>query len=489
MKLFKKGILFLLVAFLFFVAYLFFNMFTFPSKQISRKPIEPLQISSTSVSNFSKAIQIQTVSPEDPKDFDTLQFQQFADFLSSTYPLADSLLDKKNFNDFSFLYHWEGSKPDLKPIILMGHLDVVPVIEENIPDWKESPFGGEIIQDTIWGRGTIDDKVGVIGILEATERLLQNGYQPERSIYLAFGHDEEIGGVKGAQAIAAYLKEQNVQAEFVLDEGGSIVQNMVPGIPGDVALIGIAEKGFVSLSLSVKVEGGHSSMPERETAIDILSSAIAKLKQKPFPSLISAPIDGFIQYLGPEMPFVNKLVFANKPIFSSVITKIYEGSASGNALVRTTTSPTIFNSGVKENIIPQSAKATINFRIIPGETIESVEERVKKTINDERIHIQRSAFISNPSKVSKTDSFGFQTIQETITETFPSTLVSPYLVVGGTDSRHFNEISDDIYRFSAIKLNKGNIKSFHGLNERIPVSDFENSIRFYHQLILNATEN
>ena len=487
MKFIKKIVLAGLGLVLIFIMYLLVNTFNFKSTQVHYEPVPVFKIDRASIENFSQAIKIKTVSPENAIDFDSLQFRNFETFLVKTYPLVDSLLEKKTFNSFSYLYKWPGSDPSLKPIILMAHLDVVPVIEANIPDWKHPPFGGEIINDTIWGRGTIDDKVGVIGIMESLELLLKEGFKPVRSLYISFGHDEEIGGENGAEAIAQYLKEAHVEAEFVLDEGGSIVQQMVPDIDKEVALIGIAEKGFVSLELSVKMEGGHSSMPEKETAIDVLSNAVVTLKQHPFPATISPPIDGFIQNLGPEMPFLNRLVFANKSLFESVITGIYEKSASGNALVRTTTAPTIFNSGVKDNVIPQSASATINFRIIPGETVATVTARVKQLINDERIEITKGVFISEPSKVSGTGSFGYQSLQKTISEIYPEALVTPYLVVGGTDSRHFNEISDHIYRFSAIKLNKGNIKSFHGLNERLPVNDFENSIRFYYQIIKNSS--
>lgn len=487
MKLIKKIVLAALTLILIFVIYLLVNTFNFKSTQVQNKPATVFKINRTSIENFSKAIKIKTVSPENAIDFDSLQFRNFDTFLMETYPLVDSLLEKKTFNSFSFLYKWTGSDPSLKPIILMAHLDVVPVIEANLPDWKHPPFGGDIINDTIWGRGTIDDKVGVIGIMESLELLLKEGFKPTRSLYISLGHDEEIGGENGAEAIAQFLKDKNVEAEFVLDEGGSIVQHMIPDIDKDVALIGIAEKGFVSLELTVKMEGGHSSMPEKETAIDVLSNAIVTLKQHPFPATISPPIDGFIKNLGPEMPFINRLVFANKSLFESVITGIYETSASGNALVRTTTAPTIFNSGVKDNVIPQSASATVNFRIIPGETVASVTERIKALINDERIMIKEGVFISEPSKVSSTSSFGYQTLQKTISEIYPEVLVAPYLVVGGTDSRHLNDISDNIYRFSAIKLNKGNIKSFHGLNERLPIKDFENSIRFYYQIIKNSS--
>ena len=487
MKRLKKPILSLTALLVIFIAYLLFNAFSFKSVQIKADPVAKLEIDAMSIENFSNAIKIKTVSPENEIDFDSIQFHDFNTFLKRTYPLADSILEKKTFNSFSFLYKWNGSDTSLKPIVLMAHLDVVPVIEENLPDWKHNPFGGEIINDTIWGRGTIDDKIGVIGIMESIELLLKQHFKPQRSIYVVLGHDEEIGGLRGAKTMGEFLKEEKVKAEFVIDEGGSIVQQMVPGIDKDVALIGIAEKGFVSLKLSVKLEGGHSSMPEKETAIDVLSDAIVKLKKTPFPATISPPIEGFIKYLGPEMPFVNKLVFANKSIFSSVITSIYEKSASGNALVRTTTSPTVFNSGVKDNIIPQSASATVNFRIIPGETIATVTARVEQLVNDNRISISTGDFTSEPSKVSRTDSFGFETLHKTISEIFPEVLVTPYLVVGATDSRHLNDISDNIYRFSATTLNKGNIKSFHGLNERLPVSDFKNSIRFYYQLIKNST--
>jgi len=362
LKILKKIILLLLGIIFIFLAYLVFNTLNFKSTQVSFKPIDILVISPTSKDNFSKAIKIKTVSHENVEDFDSTQFNNFSSFLKTNYPLADSILEKKTFNSFSFLYKWEGSDPTLKPIILMAHLDVVPVLEENLPDWKENPFGGEIVNDTIWGRGTIDDKVGVIGIMESVELLLNKGFKPKRSIYISIGHDEEIGGLNGAKVITEYLENEKVEAEFVLDEGLSIVQNLIPGIAKDVALIGIAEKGFVSLELSVKLEGGHSSTPEKETAIDVISNAIAKLKRNPFPATISLPVESFIDNLGPEMPFLNRLVFANTSIFKSVIINIYQESASGNAHVRTTTAPTIFNSGVKENIIPQAASAIINFR-------------------------------------------------------------------------------------------------------------------------------
>lgn len=487
MKLIKKLSLFLLFGLLIVVAYILYTTFAAESRQIIVDAAEKPKLEADIMKNFSQAIQIQTVSPEDLKDFDSIQFIKFNHFLEATYPLADSLLDHQIINDFSHLYFWQGSEQNLNPVILMGHLDVVPVIEENRPFWNQEPFGGEIVNDTLWGRGTIDDKVGVIGIMEAVEALLKNGFQPKRSIYFSFGHDEEIGGERGAKAMAARLMELGVKAEFIIDEGGSLTNGMVPGIDKDVALIGIAEKGSVSLELSVEIEGGHSSMPGKETAIDVLSKAIFKLKSQPFPALISTPIEGFLEYLGPEMPFVNKMAFANNAIFEKMIIGVYEASASGNALVRTTTSPTIFNSGVKDNIIPLSAKATINFRIITGSSVAEVKERIQAVINDDRIKISEGNFNTEPSKVSSTEALGFKLVHQTIAEIYPDVLVSPYMVVGATDARHFTGLSDHIYRFLPTRINKSNVKSFHGLNERIAVKDFENSIHFYTQLIKNAS--
>lgn len=487
MKWIKKTALFLLIILIIVTAYVMVNTLRMKSRQINEVSAEKFDVSSFSTDHFSRAIQIRTVSPENIEEFDSLHFEEFNRFLATAYPLTDSLLDHKTFNRYSHLYHWKGINPDLKPVILMGHLDVVPVIEENRPFWKEDPFGGEIIQDTIWGRGCIDDKIGVIGIMESVEHLLKEGFQPNRDIYLSFGHDEEIGGQLGARSIANYFREQGIKAEYIMDEGGSLTSGMVPGIQKDVALIGIAEKGSVSLELSVELEGGHSSMPARETAIDVLSGAIYKLKSNPFPAKISPPLEGFLSYLGPEMPFVNKMAFANKDLFQSMIISVYESSPSGNALVRTTTAPTIFNSGVKDNIIPLSAKATLNFRVISGSSIKEVVAYVSSVIDDNRIRIKEGNWNTEPSVVSDTESGGFKTIQKTIAQTYPEALVSPYLVVGATDARHFNDVSDHIYRFLPTKINSSNVKSFHGLNERIAVSEFESAIRFYVQLIRNSS--
>lgn len=489
MRILKKTLLFLLLAFVLFVAYLIINTLNFDSKQLTVAPTTPIKGSPTAINHFAEALKIKTVSPENTADFDSLQFKKFNTFLRDTYPLADSLLEKKIFNSFSHLYKWQGSDTSLKPIILMGHLDVVPVINKNLSEWNVDPWSGTIKNDTVWGRGTIDDKVGVIGIMEAVEHLLTENFKPNRTVYFAFGHDEEIGGRLGAVVMANYLNEQGVTAEYVLDEGGVISQGLVPDMTREVALIGTAEKGYLSLNLKVRLEGGHSSMPGKETAIDVMAKAVSALKSNPLPAKITIPLEGFMEYVGPEMPFLNKMVFANKSVLGPLLLKAYEATSSGNAQIRTTTSPTIFNSGVKDNIIPLTASATINFRILPETTTEDVIAHVKSVMNDERITITKGGFVSEPSKLSATDNEQFKILNTTILQLFPNVVVAPYLVVGGTDSRHYGELTDNIYRFSPIHLNKNNQKSFHGLNERVAVSDFYDAIAFYVQLIQNSNQN
>lgn len=484
----KKLFKLLLVALLLFIVYLVFNAITFESKQLKTDKVSNISVSTSAKENLSKAVQIKTISQEEAENMDYAPFDAFNEFIKTTYPLCDSLLTKKTFNTYSHLFTWKGSNSELKPIVLMAHLDVVPVIDKNRSEWKQDPFAGSIVDRVIWGRGTIDDKVSVIGILEAVEQLLKQNYQPERTIYLAFGHDEEIGGLQGAKVIADHLEAQNIKAEFVMDEGGVITQGLVPGIEKDVAIIGLSEKGFVTVELSVEIEGGHSSMPGKETAIDVIANAVSKLKNNPLDAKISEPLQGFIDFVGPEMSYPNKLVFANSGIFESVITSIYSSKASTNAMVRTTTAPTIFNSGVKENVIPLKASATVNFRILPGDTSEIVIAHVKEVLNDERIQLSYSEFFSEPSKVSLTDAVGFRTIQKTIGQVYGDIIVAPTLVVGGTDSKHFKNVSDNVYRFLPIHINNDNIKSFHGINERISVENFENAIRFYVQLIENSSK-
>ena len=334
----KKALFYFFILILLFIAYLLFNTFTFNSSQLEVAVVDKVSVPAGAAQRLVEAIAIRTVSFEDEADFDSTQFRLFNEFLVKNYPLINATLEHQTFNEFSHLYKWTGSNTALAPIILTSHTDVVPIA--SLRKWTVHPFTEGIKNDTIYGRGTMDDKFGVVGIMEAVEQLLQIGHQPKRTIYLAFGHDEEVSGHRGAEVMVNYLAEQGVTADFVLDEGQSITQRLVPGLNQQVALIGIAEKGYATLALQVDMMGGHSSMPAKETAIDVLATAISKVKANPMPTQLTPVLEGFMDKLGPEMDFKTKLFFANKHIFKPLILSAYENaSPAANAIIRTTTSP------------------------------------------------------------------------------------------------------------------------------------------------------
>jgi carboxypeptidase PM20D1 len=458
----------------------------YKSKQIHEEPLTPVVLGDKCLEHLSEAVQIQTVSFDKAGEFDSVPFYHLISFLEKTYPLADARLHKKTINKLSLLYTWEGKNPALKPMLLIGHMDVVPAGSGGGEQWEFPPFSGEIKNGTVCGRGTLDDKVNVIGILEAVELLLKTGYQPERTIYLAFGHDEEIGGKNGASKIADYLQAQNIHADFLLDEGLVITKGIVPGIAKNVALIGISEKGYVSVQLSVETDGGHSSMPAKESSIGILAAAVSALEKHPMPAKLSVPVVHFLDYVGPEMPLFSRLAFANRWLMQNLIISKYESSNAGSALVRTTTAATLFNSGTKDNVLPGYAAATLNFRVLPGETTSEVMEHIQKVVRDKRVQVKKQASFSEPSPVSEIDCPEFKCLQKSISQIFPNTLIAPSLVLGATDARHYAAITHNLYRFVPLIAESDDLKRIHGVNEKISGSDFLNAVRFYRQLILNA---
>lgn len=443
-----------------------------------------INISDTAVFNLSGAIQFRTVSNSDPTMIDSAQFEKFIDFIAVTFPLVHANLNFERVNSYALLYEWKGKNTSLKPALLMGHYDVVPVIQGTERLWEHKPFDGEIAQGYVYGRGALDDKTTVMGVLEAVEHLLKTGYKPERSLYLAFGHDEEVLGKYGGKEIASILKKRNVVLEYVLDEGGMIKQDGVEGLNKPIAMIGIAEKGYVTLRLTATGEGGHSSMPPPQTSIGDLAEAIDRLQKNPFPARLEGAAGYMLDYLAPEMPFTTKLAMSNRWLFSSAIIGSMEKTNSGNATVRTTTAPTILDAGLKENVLPIDATAKINFRILPGDSVAGVINYVKKVIKNDSIQVEVVGESgTDPSFVSDTASVSFKLIHSTVKRCFPDVMVAPYLVVGATDSRYFKDLSLNIYRFMPVRFTDEDLKRFHGTNERISTEDFKNVVRFYVELI------
>ncbi len=452
-------------------------------------PVEPREFPSVDGKSIAErlalAVQQKTISYHDPEKFDRNAFLGLQRLFKTLYPQVHQQLKLETVNDLSLLYTWEGKRPELKPIMLISHLDVVPADESDAGGWTHPPFSGDIADGYVWGRGTLDIKSGVVGVLEAVEYLLKQGFQPERTIYLGFGHDEEVGGQNGAAAISALLESRGVALGSLLDEGGSVMDGFLPGVETPVGVIGISEKGYLSLRLSCAVEGGHSSMPPQETAIGILSKAIANLESRPMPAHLEV-VEFLMSYLGSALPFTQRMLFANTWLFGGLLKKQLAKSNLLNATIRTTTAPTIVNAGVKDNVLPARAEAVVNFRLLPGDDLRSVYEMVIERVDDPRVKV--SPFEGDtlegesgwdPSPVADIDSAYFLRLSRLIKEAFPGALVSPYLVLGGTDARRYSPVTENALRFTPIQMSREDLSSVHGVNERLSFENCARMVGFY----------
>lgn len=469
------------------VAILLVNTLRFTSRQVTPSPIDRIELDEAQLAQrLAGAIRIPTISQADGT-VDGAALLALHDYLAQSFPLVHARLGKETISDYSLLYTWPGRDPTAKPILLLAHLDVVPVEDEAA--WTHPPFAGTIADGFIWGRGAMDDKASVLGILEAVERLLAEGFQPERTLYLAFGHDEEIGGKNGATKIAARLQERQVALETILDEGFFITEGILPGVTQPVALIGIAEKGILNLALTVAGTGGHAATPPPQTTIGVLSAAIRQLETHPLPGGLHGAVAQMFDAIGPELPFGQRLIFANLWLFRPLVERRLAAAPSTNALLRTTTAVTRIDGGVKENVLPSQANALVNLRLLPGDSIEEVTAHVQQTIADPRVQIgPHGNSNSEPSAISPTDGVGFQTLQRTIRQVFPDVLVAPGQVLGGTDARHYAALSPNIYRFLPQRLGAADVARLHGTNERLAVADYADGVRFYVQLIKNSSQ-
>ncbi len=432
--------------------------------------------------HLASVIKVETISHEDPAEDDTSKFKALHNLLKKQYPLTHAAMQRELIDGFSLLYTWKGSKPELDPVIFMAHQDVVPADEHTLDQWTHAPFSGDIADGFIWGRGTLDIKNQMIGVFEAVEHLLYNGYQPERTVILAFGHNEEVLG-SGAKEIVAYLKAKGIHAQSVIDEGGSVYDGIIPGVEGLAAAIGNAEKGYLSLKLQAQASGGHASTPPKATAIGILARAIDRLQKHPFPSKPAAVLPMF-KGLGAATSPLMQLAFSNLWLFSGLIKAKLAGNPEAVATIRTTTAPTIIKGGVKDNVLPSLAEAVINFRLLPGETIASLCERVRRIINDERVTFEPmpdKAWEASP--VSPVDCKAFQHIATVTNELFPGTAIAPYTMLGGTDGRNFCAISEQVYRYSPVLVTPEDMHRVHGVNERISIDAMHMAADFFYRLI------
>jgi carboxypeptidase PM20D1 len=305
-------------------------------------------------------------------------------------------------------------------------------------------------------------------------------------VILAFGADEEAGGVEGAAKIAGLLRERAVRPQFVLDEGGGVIAGVIPGIAAPVALVGIAEKGYLSVELSVRAEGGHSSMPPRHTAAGVLARAITRLEAHPLPGGVRGATAALFDAIGPEMSFGGRVIFANRWLFDPLIVRKLAGSPSTDATLRTTTAVTVLEGSPKDNVLPARARAVVNFRILPGDSVAGVLEHVRRVVDDPRVEIRPDPGAVEPSPVSPASGEAWGRIVETIRQTYPDAVVAPYLVLGATDSRYFRDLTPNVYRFAAIRIDDADLKRIHGVNERVAVAAYLEGVRFLAQLIRNT---
>ncbi|NXF97569.1 P20D1 hydrolase, partial [Eubucco bourcierii] len=433
------------------------------------------------------AIKIPTVSVSS-EDLNTTAMAEFGNYIQKVFPavFSSKFIQHEIVGQYSHLFTVQGSNPELMPYMLLAHMDVVPAPPEG---WDFPPFSAAEHEGFIYGRGTLDNKNSAIGILQAVEFLLRRNYRPLRSFYIGIGHDEEVSGWKGAVKIAALLEARGVKLSFVLDEGSAILDGIIAGVQKPVALIAITEKGSITLNFTVDKEPGHSSVPPKETSIGILAAAMSRLEQNPLHNLFGqGPELLTMEHLASEFRFPLNLIMSNLWLFSPVVSRILAWKPSTNALIRTTTAVTMFNAGIKVNVIPSSAKATANFRIHSAETAAEVLEVVKNTIADDRVKIDVvEAFDPLPISPWDEQTFGVHIFQRTILDTFPDVdSVVPGTCIGNTDSRHFTNLTAAIYRFNPILLKPDDLPRIHGLNERISVKDFEKQVEFLFQLIKNC---
>ncbi|KAF0112188.1 MAG: carboxypeptidase PM20D1 [Chloroflexi bacterium] len=436
----------------------------------------------TFAEHLASMIKIETVSHEDVSKDVNANFKIMQSQLAKTYPLAHKLLKKEIVDGYTLLYTWEGQNRDLKPVVFMAHQDVVPADEHTLNQWTYPPFSGKIAEGFIWGRGTMDIKSQLISVFEAVETLIRNKFKPERTILLTFSHNEEVLGT-GARAVVEHLKVKGIRVQAVLDEGGSIYDGLIPGVKSLAATIGISEKGYLSLKLTANATGGHSSTPSNATAIGILAKAVTRLEAHRFPHNIKM-VKPMFQGLGTSASPLMQLAFANLWLFGGVIIHTLAAKPETDATIRTTTAPTLFHSGVKDNVLPSVAEAVVNFRLLPGETIAEVCEHIRSIINDDRVTFEpmdQKAWEASP--LSPVDCKAYQHISSVVREIFPGSAVAPYIMLGGTDSRNFCDVSDNVYRFTPIVVKEEDLNRVHGVNERLEIDALYKMVDTFYRLI------
>lgn len=437
---------------------------------------------SPAVDHLAQALRLQTISYQDRDAIDYSAFTAFHRFLEDTYPGVHRALRRDVIADYSLLYTWPGTDPALEPVLFDAHYDVVPVEPGTEEEWTHPPFSGEVADGYLWGRGALDDKSTVIATMEAIESMLAAGYRPRRTLLFSVAHDEEIGGREGAANIAAHLAGKGVKLAYMVGEGGIVVEGnpMLPDRP--MAMVSLAEKTYATLTLVARGEGGHSSMPVQDNAIVSLSRALATLQDNPFEPELVDPVRGMLETLGEEVGGMQGWLMTNTWLSKPLLLKIMAAERDTQGMVRSTTGITMFNAGVKENVIPQVAEAKVNFRLLPGTSVDDLIASVEKLIDDPRIGIRADTWKTSPP-VADADAPAYATIANAIRAEVPDVVVTPALLSATTDTPHYRDLAPNIYRFHPITVGMDQTATIHGTDERIALDSIERSVAITRALV------
>lgn len=446
--------------------------------------IAPTLDAAAMAARLAAAVRIRSVSAT--SDAATLRpFLRLHALFEAQFPRVHATLSREVVNAGALLFRWNG-RETCPGTVLAAHLDVVPVEPGTEAGWTHPPFSGAIADGAVWGRGAIDDKAGALAILEAVEHLLVEGHVPRCPVILAFGHDEEIGGRLGATALAARLRERGEPIAFVLDEGGALTQGAVKGVDIPVATIGVAEKGYVSVRLRTRATGGHASMPPRQTAIGRLARAVSRVETQRPEAAFGQVQRELLRRIAPHVPFGQRVALSNLWLTAPLVESMLAGAPATDATLRTTTAPTMFNAGVKDNVLPQQAEAVVNFRLRPGDSVDSVLAHVRDTVDDVEVKVAADADAARePTAPAPWNDPAFRRIEIALRQASPEPdlVVAPYVSNGGTDARHYAALTPRLYRLVPVKLGATELTTMHGTDERIAVGEYVRAVHFYLALL------
>lgn len=508
LKRFIAGIAAILVCILLFIGVkTALHPFTYSHSITDSQAIKP-QPSEEAVKRFVGGLQIASISSEVYEETNFKPFEEFMHYLPLAYPKVYEEMETDTVNQYSLVFHWKGKNSNLKPILFLSHYDVVPVVGYNpeeatktesifnfndavtppinkvSEDWEYAPFSGTVANGKIYGRGTLDMKCMLFSLMESANTLIEEGYQPERDIWFAFGHDEEVSGRQGALKVAAYFKEKGLTFDAVYDEGGIITSpgSVMEKIEKPLALVGVGEKGFLTLRLTVKGLGGHSSMPPAKSSLVYAAEIIEKLNTNQFPAQIIPPIAAFLNNIGGEMGFASKLAIANQWLLKPILLGTLEKSPASNALIRTTTAVTMAKGSDAPNVLSSTSEVTVNFRLLPTNTIAQTMEHVQNICKGYDVDIDVVS-AREPSNISSTDTRGFNIIKDKITQLYPDAIVSAYITIGGTDAYKYEIVSDNVYRFLPIILNGFEQRTIHNENEYISLENYGRMLWYFKEIM------